>query len=140
MDHILHKLVGANKFSMMDGFSWYNQVAMHPEDRETTAFTTPWGTFMYDKTSFGLINAGATFQWSMDIDFFGEKERFVVIYLDDMTIFSKTDEDHIKNLWNTFNKCIKFVLSLNPNNSYFSMTKVKILGHIVSKEGLNIEP
>jgi hypothetical protein len=71
----------------------------------------------------------------------GEKDRFIVIYLDDMTIFSKTDEDHIKHLKQTFVKCRKFGLSLNPKKSYFSMTSEgKLLGHIVSKEGVNIDP
>jgi hypothetical protein len=45
----------------MDGFSGYNQVTMHLDDREKTTFTTPWGNFMYDKMNFGLINAGETF-------------------------------------------------------------------------------
>jgi hypothetical protein len=109
MDHILQKVVGATRISMMDGFSGYNQVAMHLDDREKTAFTTPWGTFMYDKMPFGLINAGATFQRAMDIDFVGEKDKFIVIYLDDMTIFSKYDEDHIKHLRQTFTKCRNLV-------------------------------
>ena len=47
---------------MVDGFSGYNQIAMHHDDKEKIAFTTPWGTFMYDKMPFGLMNAGATFQ------------------------------------------------------------------------------
>jgi hypothetical protein len=98
MDHILHKLVGENIISMMDGFSGYNQVAMHLEDREKETFTTPWGTFMYDKMPFGLINVGETFQIAMDIAFMGEKYIFVVIYLDDMTIFSNAYEYHIKHL------------------------------------------
>jgi hypothetical protein len=76
----------------------------------------------------------------MDIAFVGEKERFIFIYLDDMIVFSKTDEDHIKHLRHTFVKCIKFGLSLNPIFYYFSMTKGKLLGHIVSKEGVNIDP
>jgi hypothetical protein len=62
MDHVLEKLVGANKMSMIDGFSGYNQIAVHQDDKEKTAFTTPWGTFMYDKMPFGLMNAGETFQ------------------------------------------------------------------------------
>jgi hypothetical protein len=62
MDHILQKLVGANMISMMDGFLGYNQVVMHPNDREAMTFTTPWGTFMYEKITFGLINVGDTFQ------------------------------------------------------------------------------
>jgi hypothetical protein len=71
MDHVLEKVVGANQMSMIDGFSGYNKIAMNEQDRETTAFTTPWGTFMYDKMSFGLMNAGATFQRAMDIAFMG---------------------------------------------------------------------
>ena len=47
---------------MVDGFSGYNQIAMHPDEREKKTFTTPWGTFMYDKMPFGLINVGATFK------------------------------------------------------------------------------
>ena len=58
MDHILQKVVGASRMSMMDGFSGYNQVARFPEDQKKTAFTTPWGTFMYARMPFGLINAG----------------------------------------------------------------------------------
>ena len=73
---------------MVDGFSGYNQISMHPDDKEKTTFTTPWGTFMYDKMPFGLMNDGATFQRAMDIAFVGEKDKFVVIYLDDIIVFS----------------------------------------------------
>ena len=62
MDHILQQVVGAERISMLDGFSGYNQIKVLPEDQEKTAFTTPWGTFMYAKMPFGLMNAGATFQ------------------------------------------------------------------------------
>ena len=72
---------------MVDGFSGYNEIAMHLDDREKTTFTTPWGTFMYDKMPFGLMNVGATFQRNMDIAFVEEKEKFAVIYLDDITYF-----------------------------------------------------
>jgi len=62
MDHIFQKVVGSQKMSMLDGFSGYNQIAVHLDDQEKTAFTTPWGTFMYVKMPFGLMNARATFQ------------------------------------------------------------------------------
>jgi hypothetical protein len=62
MDHVLERVVGANKMSMIDGFSGYNQIAMNEQDKKRTSFTTPWGTFMYDKMPFSLMNAGATFQ------------------------------------------------------------------------------
>jgi len=63
-------------------------VAMHIDDREKTTFTTPWGTFIYNKIPFRLINAVATFQRAMDIAFVGENDKFIVIYLYGMTIFS----------------------------------------------------
>jgi hypothetical protein len=53
MDHVLERVVGPNIMSMIDGFSRYNQIAMNEQDKEKTAFTTPWGTFMYDKMPFG---------------------------------------------------------------------------------------
>jgi hypothetical protein len=67
MDHVLEKVVGANIISMIDGFSSYNQIVVHEDDKEKITFTTPWGTFLYDKMSFGLMNTGATFQRAMDI-------------------------------------------------------------------------
>jgi hypothetical protein len=140
MDHVLEKVVGANRMSMIDGFSGYNQIAMNEQDREKTAFTTPWGTFMYDKMSFGLMNAGATFQRAMDIAFVGERDKFVVIYLDDLTVFSKTDEEHLSHLKQTFEKCRRYGLSLNPKKSHFAMREGKLLGHIVSKDGIRIDP
>jgi hypothetical protein len=55
MDHILQKVVGSQKISMLDGFSRYNQIMVHPDDHEKIAFTTPWGTFMYAKISFSIM-------------------------------------------------------------------------------------
>ena len=69
MEHILQKVVGSERISTMDGFSGYIQIKVFPEDQENIAFTTPWGTFMYAKLAFGLMNLGATFQCAMDIAF-----------------------------------------------------------------------
>jgi hypothetical protein len=98
MDHVLEKVVKENRMLMIDGFSRYNQISACEHDKEKTAFTTPSGTFMYDKIPFCLMNAGTTFQRDMDITFIGEREKFVVIYLDYLTIFSKSDEDHLIHL------------------------------------------
>ena len=62
MYHILQRVVGASRISLLDGFSGFNHILVHPDDQDKTAFTTPWGTFKYVKMSFGLKNAGATFQ------------------------------------------------------------------------------
>ena len=125
---------------MLDGFSRYNQVIVHPEGQEKTIFTTPWGTFMYAKMPFGLMNVGAIFQRAMDIAFSEEKDKYVVIYLDDITMFSKTDPNHLHHLRKVFLKCKKFGISLNPKKSHFAMEEGKLLGHIISERGIKIDP
>ena len=95
---------------------------------------------MYNKMPFGLMNVGETFERAMDIEFVGEREKFVVIYLDDITVFSDSDENHLKHLEQTFSKCRKFGLSLNPKKSHFSMQEGKLLGHVVSVYGIKIDP
>jgi hypothetical protein len=126
--------------SMIDGFSGYNQIIVHEDDRENTAFTTLWGNFMYEKLPFGLMNAGATFQRVMDIAFVGEKYIIFVIYLDDLMVFSNSDAENLLHLRQTFEKCRKFVLSLNPKKSHLTMQEGKLLGHIVSKDGIKVDP
>jgi len=133
-------VVGSQRMSRLDSFSGYNQIVVHPEDEEKTAFTTPWGTFMYVKMLFGLMNAGATFQRVMDISFAKEKDKILVIYLDDITVFSKTDEDHAAHLLRVFRKCRKFSISLNPRKSHFAMKEGKLLGHIISSKGIRVDP
>jgi hypothetical protein len=140
MEHILQRVVGSSRMSMIDGFSGYNQVSVLLEDKEKTTFTTPWGTFMYAKMPFGLMNVGATFHHAMDIDFIGENDKFVVVYLDDITVFSKSDKEHSCHLKKVFLKCRNFGISLNPKKSSFAMQEGKLLGHIVSTEGVRIDP
>ena len=105
MEHILQIVSRASVMSFIDGFSGYNQILVHPDDRENIAFTTSWATFMYAKMPFGLMNVEATFQRAMDIAFVGEKDKFVLIYLDDITIYSSSHEEHLKHLKRVFLKC-----------------------------------
>jgi hypothetical protein len=133
MEHILKRVTCSSRMSMIDGFFGYNQISVLPEDRENKTFTTPWGTFMYAKIPFGLMNVGATFQRAMDIAFIGEKKKFVVIYLDDITVFSQSDKEHYHHSKKVFLKCRKFGLSLNH------IKEGKLLGHNVSAEGVRID-
>jgi hypothetical protein len=73
---------------------------------------------MYAKMPFGLKNAGATFQRAMDITFANEKDVFLVIYLDDLTIFSQIDEDHLHHLRIVFQRCRKFGISLESKEEF----------------------
>ena len=94
---------------------------------------------MYAKMPFGLMNAGATFQRAMDIASMGLKYKFVLITLDDLTIYSNIHEDHLQHLRKVFLKCRQFGISLNPKKSQFYLRKRKILGHIVLAEDVKID-
>ena len=87
---------------------------------------------MYVKMPFGLMNVGATFQRAMDIAFSEEIGYFIVIYLYDITVYSKIDEEHLIHLRKVFEKCRKYGLSLNPKKTLFGLQEGKLLGHIIS--------
>lgn len=98
MDHILQQVFGASHMLLLDWYSSYNQILVHEDDRDKTTFTILWGTFHYAKRPFGLKNVDATFHRAMDIVFSNEKDVFLVVYLDDLTVFSNSDEDHLYHL------------------------------------------
>lgn len=72
--------------------------------------------------------------------FANEKDVFLVVYLDDISVFSKSDEEHLYHLKMVFQKCRKYGISVNPKKSLFSMSEGKLLGHIISKDGIHIDP
>ena len=98
MEQILQMVSGLELFSLLDGFSGYNQVLVAEQDRIKTTFRSKWDTFSYRIIPFGLINVGATFQREMDIVFWGLISHSVVVYLDNVTVFSKKREDHAFHL------------------------------------------
>ena len=110
------------------------------KEKFKTTFTTPWGTYVYVRMPFGLINAGATFQRVMDVAFKDYIGKFMVVYQDDLTAYSKKVEDHCRHLENIFLKALEYGVSLNPRKCTFGVTKGKLLGYIVSKEGVKIDP
>jgi hypothetical protein len=75
--------------SLLDDFSGYNQIKVKRADKYKTTFITHWGTFYYECITFGLSNAGATFQRAMQIDFDDLIGKIIQIYLDDLTMYSK---------------------------------------------------
>ena len=80
---------------------------------------------MYAKMHFGLMNVGTTFQCAMGIAFAEEKDKFVVVYMDDITVYSISDREHIKHLEKVFLKCKKYGISLNPRKSNFALEEGK---------------
>ena len=89
---------------------------------------------------FELINAKATFQRCMSKTFADMKDRIIFIYLDDLTVFSKKRKNHMEDLRRVLQRCREHGISLNPKKSVFCVTEEKLLGHIVSQEGIKIDP
>jgi hypothetical protein len=123
MEHLLQRVTGAGMMSMLDGFLGYNQVLLRREDQLKTAFTMPWGTFMYLRIPFGLMNVGATFQRAMDFSFRDLIQKIIEIYQDDLTVVSKDRKDHLSHLGIVFELCRKYGISLNPKKSVLRSTK-----------------
>jgi hypothetical protein len=140
METLLQRVTGPGMISMLDGFSGYNQIRLKAEDRHKTTFTTPWGTFEYLRMPFGLSNAGATFQRAMDYAFRGLIGKLIEIYQDDLTVFSKDGKTHIDHLRQVLDRCREFGISLNPAKSVFGVTEGKLLGHIITKDGVKLDP
>ena len=102
MEQILQAVASSELMSFLDGFARHNQVLVHHDDQLKTTLRTKWCTYAYRKMPFGLINAGATFQRAMDIAFKGLVNKSVVIYLDDITMYSKKRSDHLRYLKQIF--------------------------------------
>ena len=92
------------------------------------------------KMPFRLMNVGVTFQREMDIAFADEIVHFIVIFPCDITVYSKTNVEHLRHLRRVFEKCRRFSISLNPKKTLFCLEEGKLLGHIISKDGIRIDP
>jgi hypothetical protein len=123
----------------MDGFSGYNQIQIHPADQYKTAFITPWGTFAYRVMPFGLKNAGATFQRAMTY-IFHDLAAIILAYLDDLTARSKKRTQHLDDLRIIFQRCRQYNIRLNPLKCVFCVTAGRLLGFIVSQNGITVDP
>ncbi|KAK8695024.1 hypothetical protein V6N13_072566 [Hibiscus sabdariffa] len=140
IDTLVDNTAGHSWFSFMDGFSGYNQIKMHPEDMEKTTFVTLWGTFCYKVMPFGLKNAGETYQRAMVTLFHDVMHKEIEVYVDDMIAKSQMEEEHLQNLRKLFLRLRKYRLRLNPAKCTFAVTSGKLLGFIVSKKGIEVDP
>jgi hypothetical protein len=123
----------------MDGFSKYNQINIVPADQHETSFICPWGTFTYRKIPFGLMNADATFQCAMSYAFHDIK-HIVQPYLDDLLTHSMHRLYHLTHLRTIFLHCRFYHKCLNPHKCVFCVEFSRILGFIVSRQGIRVDP
>ena len=121
-------------FSVIDLKSGYWQIPMRPEDAEKTAFRTADGLFQFTVMPFGLRNAPATFQRLMDVVFSGLKWKGLLVYMDDIIVYSATADEHILLIENVLQRLAQAGLKLNPKKTTLVSCEVKYLGHVVSAD------
>ena len=137
IDDTIDRLQGASYFSSIDLASGYWQIEVDEKDREKTAFITPDGLYEFQVMPFGLCNAPATFQRMMDLVLADLKWTTCLVYLDDVIVFSTTFSQHLERLESVL-RCIQEAgLTLKSSKCQFGSRKLKILGHVVSAEGVS---
>ncbi|GKB98784.1 putative nucleotidyltransferase, ribonuclease H [Tanacetum coccineum] len=140
IDWKIESLMGFQYKCFLDAYKGYHQIQMTKKDEEKTTFHTEEGVFCYTKMPFGLQNAGATYQRLVDSAF---KEQIGVnleAYVDDMVIKSRTEQDIIKDVEQTFSTLRRINMKLNPKKCSFGMEEGKFLGYIVTSEGIRANP
>ncbi|RVW29426.1 Retrovirus-related Pol polyprotein from transposon 17.6 [Vitis vinifera] len=140
LDQVLERVAGHDYYCFLDGYSGYFQIAIALEDQEKTTFTCPFGTYAYKRMPFGLCNAPATFQRCMLSIFSDMVERIMEVFMDDLTVYGKTFDDCLSNLKKVLKRCIANDLVLNWEKCHFMATSGVVLGHIISKEGIQVDP
>jgi hypothetical protein len=104
----------------LDAYSGYNQIKLKKEDEEKTAFITPYGVFCYQVMSFGLKNAGATYQRMMQNCLGSQIGCNIQVYIDDVVITTREEESLISDLVETFDNLSRYKLKLNPTKCSFA--------------------
>ena len=118
--------------SFRDAFSGYNQTRLDEADQEKTSFITSQGLFCYKVMSFGLKNAGVTYQRLMNKMFAHQIGRNVQVYIDDMLVKSRWKDHHLEDLKETFDTLRSYNMKLNPSKCAFGVTAGKFLGFMES--------
>ncbi|GJS82150.1 reverse transcriptase domain-containing protein [Tanacetum coccineum] len=140
IDWKIESLMGFQYKCFLDAYKGYHQIHITKKDEEKMAFHTEEGVFCYTKMPFGLKNAGATYQRLVDSAF---KEQIWVnleAYVDDMVIKSRTEQDIIKDIEQTFSTLRRINMKLNPKKCSFGIEEGKFLGYIVTSEGIRANP
>ncbi|KAI3806608.1 hypothetical protein L1987_22518 [Smallanthus sonchifolius] len=122
-----------------DGYSGYNQIAIHPDDQHKTTFTCPYGTFAFRRMPFGLCNAPATFQRCMMSIFSDMVGESLEVFMDDFSIFGTSFESCLDELEKVLKRCVEKNLVLSWEKSHFMVQEDIVLGHIISEKGMEVD-
>ncbi|GAU47711.1 hypothetical protein TSUD_177160 [Trifolium subterraneum] len=140
IDQLLDNASGYGLLSFMDAYSGYNQIRMHLEDEEKTAFMIDRANFCYKVMPFGLKNVAATYQWLMDKVFKNEIGKTIEVYVNDMAVKSAQEEDHQSSLSKMFRLLRKHDIKLNPEKCSFGVQVGKFLGFMLTRRGIKVNP
>ncbi|GJS01598.1 reverse transcriptase domain-containing protein [Tanacetum coccineum] len=139
MDQMLERLAGNQYYCFLDGFSGYFQIPIDPKDQEKTTFTCPYGTFAYRRMPFGLCNAPGTFQRCMMAIFHDMIEKTMEVFMDDFSVFGDSFSTCLSHLEKMLKRCEDTNLSLNWEKSHFMVKEGIVLGHKISKSGIEVD-
>jgi hypothetical protein len=140
INDLFDQLKGAKVFSKIDLRSGYFQLKIREQDIPKTAFTTRYGLYEYNVMSFGLTNAPAYFITMMNKVFMEYLDKFIVVFIDDILIYSKDDKEHEEHLRLIMEKLREHKMYAKFSKCEFWLNKVGFLGHIVSAEGVAVDP
>ncbi|GJP86133.1 hypothetical protein CLOP_g16197 [Closterium sp. NIES-67] len=139
-DELIDNLCGARYFFKIDLRGGYHQIRVFDDDCHKTVFRTRYGSYEYTVMPFGLTNAPSTFQLTMNGVFRDLLDKCVIIYLDDILIYSKTREQHLKDLEAVFQRLQQHRLITKGSKCEFLKQELEFLGHVISTEGIRIDP
>jgi hypothetical protein len=139
-DILFDQLSKAKVFSKIDLRSSYHQIKICPEDIPKTAFSTRYGLYEYLVMSFGLTNAPAHFMYLMNSVFMSELDKFVVVFIDDILIYSQNEEEHAEHLRAVLTRLRDHKLYVKFSKCEFWLKKVPFLGHVLSEDGISVDP
>nr|GFB18943.1 reverse transcriptase domain-containing protein [Tanacetum cinerariifolium] len=139
MDQMLERLAGNEYYCFLDGFLGYFQIPMDPKDQEKTTFTCPYGTFAYKRMPFGLCIAPGTFQRCMMAIFHDMIKKTMEVFMDDFSVFGNSFSTCLTNLENMLKRCEDTKLALNWEKSHFMVKEGIVLGHKISKKGIEVD-
>jgi ribonuclease HI len=140
IDDLFDQLKGAKFFSKIDLRSGYYQLRIRPEDVPKTAFVTRYGQYEFTVMPFGLTNAPAYFMNLMNKVFMEELDQFVVVFIDDILVYSRSAEEHEQHLRVVLGKLRSHQLYAKFSKCEFWLQKVSFLGHVLTAEGVAVDP
>src|ERR1043165_9153975 len=140
IDDLMDRLVGARMFSKIDLRSGYHQIRVKEEDVQKTAFRTRYGHYEYSVMPFGVTNAPGVFMEYMNRIFHPYLDKFVVVFIDDNLIYSKSDEEHAEHLRVVLELLKEKKLYAKLSKCEFWLEEVSFLGHVISKNGIDVDP